>query len=92
MSIEGTGGYIDRCIKLVHRDEKLFSDAAKIEIYKRTHGIARLLFLLTIEDRNFRKSYLRKFLLLTRGNVLHQVGEITTSKSRKLQPAGNMIG
>ena len=38
------------------------------------------------------KFTLRKFLLLTRGNVLHQVEEITTGKSSKFLLAGNSIG
>lgn len=41
MSIEETCAYIDHRITIVARPEKLFSDAAKMEIFKRTNGIAR---------------------------------------------------
>lgn len=41
MSLEETLAYIDHGLQLAHRSEKLFSDAAKMEIFKRTHGIAR---------------------------------------------------
>ena len=41
MSLEETIAYIDHGILLAHRKEKLFSDASKMEIFKRTHGIAR---------------------------------------------------
>lgn len=41
LSLEETAAYIDHGMKVVHRKEKLFSDAAKMEIFKRTNGIAR---------------------------------------------------
>jgi type II secretory pathway predicted ATPase ExeA len=41
MSLEETGSYIDHGLEIVHRKEKLFSDAAKMEIFKRSNGIAR---------------------------------------------------
>ena len=41
MSLQETCAYIDHGLQIVHRSEKLFSDAAKMEIYKRTNGIAR---------------------------------------------------
>jgi type II secretory pathway predicted ATPase ExeA len=41
MSLEETGTYIDHGLEIVHRKEKLFSDAAKMEIFKRSNGIAR---------------------------------------------------
>ncbi len=42
MSLEETCAYIDHGLRIVERQEKLFSDAAKIEIFKRSTGIARL--------------------------------------------------
>ncbi len=33
--------YIDHGLEVTHRKEKLFSDAAKMEIFRRTNGIAR---------------------------------------------------
>jgi type II secretory pathway predicted ATPase ExeA len=41
MSLEETCAYIDHGLRIVERQEKLFSDDAKIEIFKRTIGIAR---------------------------------------------------
>lgn len=41
MSLEETAGYIDHRLKIVHREEKLFSDAAKSEIFKQSNGIPR---------------------------------------------------
>jgi type II secretory pathway predicted ATPase ExeA len=41
MSLEETCAYIDHGLRIVQRQEKLFSDAAKMEIFKRTTGIAR---------------------------------------------------
>ncbi|MDZ7794945.1 MAG: AAA family ATPase [Spirochaetia bacterium] len=41
MSLEETASYIDHGLEVAHRKEKLFSDAAKMEIFKRTNGIAR---------------------------------------------------
>ena len=41
MNLEETASYIDHGLEVVHRKEKLFSDAAKMEIFKRTNGIAR---------------------------------------------------
>lgn len=41
MSLEETCAYIDHGLAIVERQEKLFSDAAKMEIFKRTTGIAR---------------------------------------------------
>jgi type II secretory pathway predicted ATPase ExeA len=41
MSLEETAVYIDHGLEVAHRKEKLFSDAAKMEIFKRTNGIAR---------------------------------------------------
>jgi general secretion pathway protein A len=41
MSLEETASYIDHSLEVAHRKEKLFSDAAKMEIFKRTNGIAR---------------------------------------------------
>jgi len=41
MSLEETSCYIDHGLNVAHRKEKLFSDAAKMEIFKRTNGIAR---------------------------------------------------
>ena len=41
MSIEETCAYIDHGLSIVERQEKLFSDAAKVDIFKRTNGIAR---------------------------------------------------
>jgi general secretion pathway protein A len=41
MSLEETASYIDHGLEIVHRKEKLFSDTAKMEICKRTNGIAR---------------------------------------------------
>jgi hypothetical protein len=40
-SLEETAAYIDHGLEVVHRKEKLFSDAAMMEIFKRTNGIAR---------------------------------------------------
>ncbi len=41
MSLEETASYIDHGLKVDHRKERLFSDAAKMEIFKRSKGIAR---------------------------------------------------
>jgi len=41
MNLQETCSYIDHGLAIAHRQEKLFSDAAKMEIYKRTNGIAR---------------------------------------------------
>jgi len=41
MSLEETCAYIDHGLRIVERQESLFSDAAKMEIFKRTTGIAR---------------------------------------------------
>ena len=41
MSLEETAAYIDHSLEVVHRKEKLFTDAAKMEIFKRSNGIAR---------------------------------------------------
>jgi len=41
MSLEETAGYIDHRLKIVHREEDLFSDAAKSEIFKQSNGIPR---------------------------------------------------
>lgn len=41
MSLEETAGYIDHRLKMVHREENLFSDAAKSEIFKQSNGIPR---------------------------------------------------
>ena len=41
MSLEETAGYIDHRLKIVHREEQLFSDAAKSEIFKQSNGIPR---------------------------------------------------
>ena len=41
MNLEETCLYIDHGLSIVSRNEPLFSDNAKMEIFKRTHGIAR---------------------------------------------------
>ena len=41
MSLEETIGYIDHGLKIVNYAGSLFSDNAKIEIFRRTGGIAR---------------------------------------------------
>ena len=41
MDIEETCQYIDHSLSVAHCKEKIFSDSAKIEIFKRTGGIAR---------------------------------------------------
>jgi type II secretory pathway predicted ATPase ExeA len=41
MSLEESAAYIDHGLEVAHRNEKLFSDATKMEIFKRTNGIAR---------------------------------------------------
>jgi type II secretory pathway predicted ATPase ExeA len=41
MSLQETCAYIDHGLTIVKRQEKLFSDAAKAEIFKRTNGVAR---------------------------------------------------
>ena len=41
MSLQETCAYIDHGLAIVERQEKLFSDAAKMQIFKRTTGIAR---------------------------------------------------
>lgn len=46
MDIEETCRYIDHSLNIVHCKEKLFSDSAKMEIFKRTGGIARHINLL----------------------------------------------
>ena len=46
MTLEETCQYIDHSLDIVHCKEKLFSDAAKMEIFKRTGGIARRINLL----------------------------------------------
>lgn len=46
MDIEETCRYIDHSLNIAHCKEKLFSDSAKMEIFKRTGGIARHINLL----------------------------------------------
>lgn len=41
MCLEETALYIDHSLEVAQRKEKLFSDAAKMEIFKRSNGIAR---------------------------------------------------
>ena len=41
MTLEESCGFIDHALSGVQRHEQLFSDAAKMEIFKRTNGIAR---------------------------------------------------
>ena len=41
MSVEETCRYIDHGLAIVHRGEKLFSDSAKMEIFKRSGGLTR---------------------------------------------------
>lgn len=41
MSLEETAGYIDHGLANVHCEEKRFSDTAKMEVFKRSDGIAR---------------------------------------------------
>lgn len=41
MSLEETCAYIDHNLAIVKREEQLFSDAAKMETFKRTNGIPR---------------------------------------------------
>jgi general secretion pathway protein A len=41
MSLEETAGYVDHGLKTVHCTTKLFSEAAKTDIFKRSGGIAR---------------------------------------------------
>ncbi len=41
MSLEETASYIDHGLEVAHRKEKLFSDATKTEIFKRTNAVAR---------------------------------------------------
>ena len=41
MSLEETAGYVDHGLKVVHCTTKLFSEAAKMDIFKRSGGIAR---------------------------------------------------
>lgn len=41
MNVEETCRYIDHGLSIVHRGEKLFSDSAKMEIFKRSGGLAR---------------------------------------------------
>jgi type II secretory pathway predicted ATPase ExeA len=41
MGLEETASYIDHGLEVAHRKEKLFSDEAKMEIFKRSNGIAR---------------------------------------------------
>lgn len=41
MSLAETCAYIDHGLQIVERQDKLFSDSAKMEIFKRTNGIAR---------------------------------------------------
>lgn len=41
MGLEETASYIDHGLEVAHRKEKLFSDEAKIEIFRRTNGVAR---------------------------------------------------
>jgi type II secretory pathway predicted ATPase ExeA len=43
MDLDETLSYIDHRLDIVHRKEKLFTDSAKIEIFKRTNGIARMI-------------------------------------------------
>jgi type II secretory pathway predicted ATPase ExeA len=42
MSLEETCGYIDHCLAITGRKSPLFSDAAKIEIFKKSEGIPRM--------------------------------------------------
>jgi type II secretory pathway predicted ATPase ExeA len=39
--VHASASYIDHSLEAAHRKEKLFSDAAKMEIFRRTNGIAR---------------------------------------------------
>ena len=41
MSLEETAGYIDHGLKIIHCQEKMFSDKAKMEVSKGLAGIAR---------------------------------------------------
>ena len=41
LSLEETCEYIDHCLKIAGRPSPLFSDSAKMEIFKRTNGMAR---------------------------------------------------
>ena len=41
MSLQETCAYIDHALSIVEREEPLFSDDAKAQLFKRTHGIAR---------------------------------------------------
>ncbi|MDA3950050.1 MAG: AAA family ATPase [Spirochaeta sp.] len=41
MGLEETASYIDHGLEVANRKEKLFSDSAKMEIFKRSNGIAR---------------------------------------------------
>ena len=41
ISVEETCRYIDHGLAIVHREEKLFSDSAKMEIFKRSGGLPR---------------------------------------------------
>jgi type II secretory pathway predicted ATPase ExeA len=41
MTLEETCAYIDHGLSIVGRKERLFSDEAKMAIFKRTNGIAR---------------------------------------------------
>ncbi len=41
MSLEETAGYINHRLKIVHREENLFSDAAMSEIFNQSNGIPR---------------------------------------------------
>lgn len=41
MGLQETTAYIDHCLYAVQRKEQLFSDAAKMELFKRSNGIAR---------------------------------------------------
>lgn len=43
MGLQETCAYIDHGLSIVHRQEKLFSDNAKAEIFKRSNGIPRLI-------------------------------------------------
>ena len=41
MSLQETCAYIDHALTIVEREEPLFSEDAKAQVFKRTHGIAR---------------------------------------------------
>jgi type II secretory pathway predicted ATPase ExeA len=41
MNLQETCAYIDHALSIVDRSESLFSDDAKAQVFKRTHGVAR---------------------------------------------------